>query len=170
MEIRQYTVYKFNELSKKSKEKAKEDYYEKEDYPFLEEDLENNLQKILKENKIIEFENSLKVYCSLSYCQGDGVCFIGKFKWKKYFINIQHTGRYCHENSVSMEIFIDESFESEPNNYEEMETKFKKVYDSICYKVEKYGYSIIENRMNNKKFNEHCESNNYMFKVDGTMD
>ncbi len=47
--------------------------------------------------------------------------------------------------------------------------EIKTYYIDLCYKLEKYGYSIFEYRMNNEEMNKLCQSNEYIFFEDGTM-
>ncbi|MCP4648763.1 MAG: hypothetical protein GY853_01605 [PVC group bacterium] len=152
-------IYEFSELSRESQEKAIEKWYELEDYPFLPEDLTEYCKYLLDENNIT-FDD-LKVYYSLSYRQGDGACFIGQFQWKKNDITIKHIGRYSHRNSVN--IFFDEGTD------EDTEIEFKSIFDDICYKIEKDGYSTLDYRMSIDEFNEHSIMNNYEYLENGDL-
>src|SRR5271169_3042881 len=80
MEIRQYNVYKFEELSKEAKKKAIDKWYESEDYPFLGEDIMQELE-YLDTLKIFE---DVKLQYSLSNCQGDGVSFSANIILSRY--------------------------------------------------------------------------------------
>ncbi len=92
-------LYSFPELSEKAKAKALAKWNENDDMPFLADYLEDRLTGFLAENRIEDKEKSAKLYYSLSNSQGDGVCFIGSFEWKKNLITITHSGRYYHSNS-----------------------------------------------------------------------
>lgn len=74
-EIREFNVYKFDELSQAAKEKVRDWYLEGQSdlsYIFT-EDCENRLAEL--------FPNSdLKVQYSLSYCQGDGFNIYGEIQ------------------------------------------------------------------------------------------
>ena len=71
METRTYNVYKFNELTKEAKENAINKWYEDEEYPFLEEDLRQELENI----DTLKLFSDVKLQYSLSCCQGDGLSF-----------------------------------------------------------------------------------------------
>lgn len=78
VETVKYNVYKYNELSEKAKEKAKQWYLEGQE-PFIftemcEDDLYNLFGK-----------NDLKVQYSLGYCQGDGFNIYGKIDAENIF-------------------------------------------------------------------------------------
>ena len=42
-------------------------------------------------------------------------------------------------------------------------------YVNLCKQLEKYGYSIIDYRMNFNEFSEHCQANEYNFLECGKM-
>jgi hypothetical protein len=162
----EFKIFKFMELSKEAKEKAKQDYYDVIDYPFLQEELQDWCAELLDKKKI-KHEN-LKLYYSLSNCQGDGLCFIGDFKWGKYFIKITSpTSHYMHKNSTIIDITYIKRDE-EVYASEVVEKAFKKIYDAICDKLEKVGYDELEYRMTDEEFADHCEMNQYEFNEDGT--
>jgi len=165
MKIKKIKVYEFKELSKEAKEKAIQKWYEHEDYPFLLDDLRYSLQVLLEQHKI-KYDDTLKQYYSLGYSQGDGYCFIGKFKWKNYYINITHNFRYYHKYSTDIMIETNCANEAKQSVYE----KFKNLYYEICSELEKEGYRILRYRMDNKEFNDLCEANNYTFLENGTME
>ena len=83
-----YKVYNFDELKAEAKQNAIDKWYEREDYPMLDDDLTESCKALLEEKKITH--DGLKLYYSLSCSQGDGLCFIGNFKWKKYRVSIKH--------------------------------------------------------------------------------
>lgn len=114
-------IYKYDELSKKAKKRAVSDWtssgneFDSHDGELLSE----SFREILMEHG---FEEGVKVNWSLNSCQGDGVCFSGhvdpeKFakedgqsKWKALaphvgiIVTTSHDSRYCHWNSMSVEI------------------------------------------------------------------
>jgi len=141
-------LYQFDELSDEAKEKAISKFREDLDFPFLEEDLNKYLKQLLKENKI---NGEPKLMFSFSYCQGDGVCFTGTFKWKNYLISIVHNDNYFHKHST--DIFMETAFGNEVRA--EVYDEFKELYFDLCDKVEKEGYKII------------VEINDYEFKENG---
>lgn len=161
-----YEVYEFKELSKEAKDKAKTTWYESEDYPMLGDNLKEMLGELLKEKKIKEIGET-KLGYSLSYSQGDGLNFTGKFEWKKYLINITHSWRY--EFASSSDIVIMDNESGEEINNKKIEEQFKELYIGICKKLEKSGYAELEYRMNDKDFQEHCETNEYNFSKNGKM-
>lgn len=106
---------------------------------FLTDDLMEILKQELEDNKIKE-QSGLKHFFSLSYCQGDGYMFEGNFKWKNYFVSIKHSGHYYH--SYCSEIYVETISGNEAKD--SVQEEFKELYHSICSKMEKKGYEIIE--------------------------
>lgn len=160
-----YEVYKFEELSREAKDKAIQRWYENEDYPFLNDDLTEELKYWLNEEKI-EIVDGLKMYYSLSYCQGDGFCFIGTFKYDDFYVHITHVGNYYHKRSVNFE-FENELGEEDNCGNDKGIRNFLDLYRAICDKLEKYGYDILEYRMNDEEFAEMSESNEYEYHANG---
>jgi len=165
MKIKEIKLYEFKELSKESKEIAINKWYEHEDYPFMCEDLTESLKCLLEMNKINEV-NNLKLHYSLSYCQGEGVCFTGDFKWKNYNISITHNFHYCHKRSTDINITTQSDNEASDKVY----SNFKELYYSICDDIEKEGYEILEYRMSEEEFEDHCLSMDYTFLSNGIME
>ena len=163
---KEYKVYTFDELEQNAKDKARNDYMQTEDFPFLSEDIVYHIKELLKQNGI-EAITEIKPYFSLSYCQGDGVMFEGTFNWKNYTITTKQSGHYYHEKSV------DYSFENNTDDNEETKyddnAEFIEIYESVCQSAEKYGYDVIETYQSEKNFKELCEANDYTFLVDGTF-
>jgi hypothetical protein len=162
----EYEVYEFKELSEEEKEKAKATWYENEDYPMLKDNLNELLGELLEENKIKEMGET-KLGYSLSYSQGDGLNFTGTFEWKKYLIKITHSWRY--EFASSSDIILMDKESGEEISNEKVEKQFKDMYIGICNKLEKAGYAELDYRMDDKEFQEHCESNGYNFSKNGKM-
>jgi len=161
-----YQVYKFNELSKEAKEKAVQDYYEYEDFSFLQDDLTESCKSLLEQYKI-KFNNDLQLSYSLSYCQGDGLNFTGNFEWKKYHIKIAHSSwQYLFASASDITIM---NKEGEEIINEKIEKQFKNLYINICKDLEKEGYGIIGYRMTDKEFSDLCEANNWEFLKDGKI-
>jgi hypothetical protein len=166
MKTKTINLYEFKELTKQAKEKAIKNYYEAEQYELLEDDLKESIELRLKDAHI-DFDD-LKVYFSLSHSQGDGLCFEGRFYFKKYTFILHHSGRYYYSTSVNM---IGEN--SNGNSLSEdskIFKEFKKHYLNICAKAEKQGYAIIEYRMSEKEFNDFSESNDYYYTIDGKLE
>lgn len=71
------TIVYFDALSKEAKEVARKWWKEGNDYPFLSESIKEFItQKLETAGYDV---SDLKVYYSLSYCQGDGVSFTAKY-------------------------------------------------------------------------------------------
>lgn len=188
METRTYNVYKFNELSKEAKQHAIDKWYEHEDYPWLEEDLRQELENL----DTLKLFSDVKLQYSLSCCQGDGLSFAASIDidaWLKEqgyskeniealnehiykFTSNGNTGHYSYSSERDIE------WEGQGNSVpasteEEIETIRKEIaqyYLAICNKLEKYGYSILDYRMDFAEFEEHCENNDYMFTETGKLD
>ena len=166
MRIAEVEVYKFEELSEEVKNKVIEAFREKEDTPFLYDDLHESLVYDLKENKIhVRDTNDLKMYYSLGYSQGDGLCFVGRFKWKNYYITIEHSSHYYHEYSTSIYITTNYGNDAKEEVYEE----FKELYYSICVKLKKYGYDYIEDATSDESIKENIKVNEYEFYKNGEI-
>jgi len=181
-------VFKFSELDKKVQEKVIEKWYEKEDYPFLESDLEENLK--CSEKNI--FDNDFKLQYSLSYCQGDGLSIQGdidkekilnllseelkeKFKGKIYTLSSTgNKGHYCYHSNQDIVYDLDLCDE---DDYDEFYTLFEEevlpivqnIYNELCSTLEKDGYSILEYRMDIEEFSEFSGSNDYEYFENGKM-
>ncbi|MFA5240427.1 MAG: hypothetical protein WC476_12075 [Phycisphaerae bacterium] len=172
-----YEVYRFKELNREAKDKAIANWYEKEDYPFLEEQLTESCKALLEAAKI---KGDPALGYSLSYSQGDGLNFTGEFEWRKYRITVTHSWRYPFASASEITLsneeggeIISESAKILPKFNASKESKlfnrFAKIYLGICFKLEREGYATLEYRMNDKEFAEHCQANNYNFFKDGRM-
>lgn len=166
-------VYEFEELKPDVQEKVIYDFRGQNEYSFLSDDLNYQLMKLLKKYKI-KYDD-LKLYYSLSYCQGDGLCFIGTFNFKGFSFTINHTGHYYHKNST--EIFIEDY--SEDDELTEMisnkvkdsvEQEFKEIYFKICEKLERLGYEMIEYEDSEEHIKEIIEINEYSFRENGEIE
>lgn len=187
METRTYNVFKFEELDNMTKEIAINKYYETEDYLFLEEDLICELENLDK----LKLFSDVRLQYSLSCCQGDGLSFSAKIdleaylkskNWKEKSIHILteniykfystgNTGRYSYSSKSDIDFetqggFINEHIERKLNIIRD---EIAEYYLNICRKLETYGYSILNYRMDFKEFQEHCEANNYMFNENGKL-
>lgn len=154
-------VYKFDELTTQGKEEAKRRWYEGEEYEFLCEDLKESCKELLTQNGA-QYSNLSLLY-SLSYSQGDGLCFTGQISKGGNTLTLTHTYRYYFAKSVNME-FTDEQGEV-LDECKELED----IYFSVCANLEKEGYSILEYRMNDSEFSEMCEANDYEFYANGKL-
>ena len=166
-------VYEYNDLNEKAKEKALNWFIENNEYTYLKEDLIEELKHVLGKNKI-GFDESLKIYYSFSYSQGDGFCFEGDFEYKDYQINIKHNGHYYHKNSVNIEMINEagESVEEDIENFTEMSNtneEFEIIFNDICDELEKIGYSYIESENSEENFRDWSIANDYKFLEDGSF-
>jgi len=167
-------LYDFDELSDEAKSKALDNHNEHNDHDFLSENLNDYLSQLLEEAEI-KTDNA-KLFYSLGYCQGDGVCFEGDFEYKGVNISGRHSGNYYHSNSVNIEAEEienddDDDLKSDLNEIvqEEAEAEFKEVYQEICDKIEKAGYGEIEYNQSEEAFKEMCDANEYTFESNGIM-
>lgn len=169
---KEYNLYTFDELSQEAKDKARNKFNEFEDYPFLQDDLRENIYEELKERGIkvlgvaTSANPSIRPLYSLGYSQGDGLMFEGDFEWNGYNVNVKHSGHYYHENSKVITITDEEGNEPETNEPEEA---FNAIYKEVCKIVRDIGYSQIEYNQSEECFAETCEANEYNFLSDGTM-
>lgn len=171
-------LFTFDQLSKEAKEKAKRKYYESETYDFLSDDITEYAAMLLGDAKI-DFRD-LRLMFSLSYSQGDGLCFTGEFTKYGIRMSIGHNYRYYFAKSVTFEFFNDkgEEIEEDGTNLETAKVskanavkiaKLKAIYFELAKKLEKHGYDILEYRANDEEFTDLCEANQYTFEGDGTM-
>lgn len=165
-----YELYTFDELEQKAKDKARQKYNESHDYPFLTDDLREYIHEEIKEAgyKVIGVSTtqnpSIRPYCSLSYCQGDGLMFEGTLEDKDgNTYTIKHSGHYCHERSTDISGEDKDGNEIDTKDFEE------NIYIPICERIAKRGYEIIEYEESEECFAETCEVNEYTFLSDGTM-
>ncbi len=173
MKEKTINVYTFDELGEEAKEKVLTVMREENDHHFLEDSLKEYLNEKLKENNIINCGEEVKLYYSLSCCQGDGASFCGLFKWNNYFIDIQQgslSNHYSHSNTTDITITEETEEGEEPEADEKVHNQFKELYDSICKDVEKYGYSYIESEDSEESIKENIETNGYTFREDGVME
>jgi hypothetical protein len=160
-------VYNFDELTKEAKEKAIQKYYENEDYSFLPDDLMRQFKYLAEENGITYAD--IRLLYSLSYSQGDGLCFTGTIRKNGINLFLTHNWRYYYAKSVHMVFTEDESGEEVEPETNELAFDLQTLYLDICSILEKLGYGILEYRMDNEEFLEMCEANDYTFLPDGTM-
>ena len=184
MEIKTIKVYNFNELSTDAQEKAINDYYENEDYFFLNDDLEEELWQI--DNYFYDTQ----IYYSLSYSQGDGLCLSGTFdleNWLKDEYNFKQSINDAVHNlvySVESKINRRYSFASKSDilvetyynlyKYPNLEELIDSIIDDIedyymdlCNKLELYGYSILDYRMDNVEFSDYADENGILYLSNG---
>lgn len=185
-------INKFEELEKSVQEYVIEKWYENEDYPFLNENL---IEDLLSNDDNI-FKEGFTLNYSLSCCQGDGLCIKGdididkvmskvnkdlqeKFKDKIY--RIYSTGNdghysYAHKNQIEFELDVpfDSITEIDDSDYyklfeSEILPTIQDIYMDLCRQLEKIGYDIIEYRMDIDEFTEHANANDYEYYETGRM-
>jgi hypothetical protein len=163
-------LYSFEELSEEAQEKARQDWNEHNDMPFLTDDLREYIHEELKERgyKVLGVSTSanpsIRPLYSLSYCQGDGLMFEGTVEDKKGNVyTIKQDGRYYHEYSKTIDGVDKNGNEIDCTKFDET------VYQPICKKVAQRGYDEIEYHESKECFAETCEANGYTFEADGTM-
>jgi len=174
MKTKTIQLFDFEELSEDAKEKALNRHNENNEHDYLSEDLNEYLSQLLTENKINS--DDAKLYYSLGYCQGDGVCFEGNFEYQGVRFNVKHQGNYYHSNSVNIEMEDNEDSDDDLKNdlieviSEKAEDNFKEVYKEICDKIEKSGYEIIDYEQSEEAFKELCDANEYTFRENGEIE
>jgi len=169
MKTKTINVYDYEELNQEAKERALNNYREHNQMEFLKEDLINLLEEKLEENKIISGAD-LKIYYSLSNCQGDGLGFEGFFNWKNYNIKIIHSGRYYHKYSYDIFIYEFDEFNGEKDANEKVYQEFKEIYFKICDQLEKEGYKLIEFENSEENIKDFFNSNEITFRSNGLIE
>jgi hypothetical protein len=163
-----YEVYEYSELSKDAQEKALSTWNENNDMPFLQAMLNDECNEMLKEHGIRCDSNHPVCLYSLSHSQGDGLMFEGTFDFKGNSVTIEHFGHYYHHNSAVM-TWNDFVGEKEEQNEERIAAEFTDIYRSICKKLEKQGYDIIEDEQSEAHFIDVCNENEWTFTKDGVL-
>jgi len=184
MKTKKINIYEFEELKDDIKEKVISRFREGNEYYFLEECLNEELEEELKNNGIEEIGETELRY-SLGYSQGDGLSFIGNFKYKNVEINIklgQNSNYYSHSNTTDINRI--EEYNDDENDYDiteelkiiqeqekdEIEEEFKELYFDICRKLEKSGYAHIESENSDESITENIKANNYNFRENGEIE
>lgn len=163
MEKIEVSLYKFNELNDNAKKTAIKWYREGNDYPFLSEDLKNELEYQLNELKI-SYDN-LKVFYDLSYSQGDFFLFEGTINYNNltYIIKVS-SGLY---NKLSIDILDEYSQELLGDSYSKAYNDFIETYKQLCRDMKKYGYAEIDYQDKDESIIENIECNEYTFLANG---
>ena len=128
--IHETTLYKFDELSTESKERALTSFQEDEDYLAYEwdEDTINDFTTILE---LIGYYD-ITCYFSGFYSQGDGACFSARFSRNKRCID--KVKKYCPKEEKILNIV--EQIQSEIPLHEEYEIKHSgHYYHEYCTNV-----------------------------------
>ena len=186
MRILETQVFQFDELSKEAKQNVIDKWYETEDYPFLTENLQEQL------DYLDCYFSETELQYSLSYCQGDGLSFSGNFDFKKwlndktdlkksvqwalcehvaYIKSKGNNGHYafCSKSDIDYEYEYTEMKEIEKLFEDDILPDIQDYYIQLCNQLEKSGYSELEYRMDFNEFSEHCEANLYEFTKDGEL-
>jgi hypothetical protein len=159
---KEYTLYTFDELSQKAKDKARAKYNEDNDYPFLQADLRERLHELLEEKGYTH--GDITPLYSLTYSQGDGLMFEGTvYDDRHNTYTIKHAGHYYHERSTDITATDENGEEFDAEEFE------KNVYIPLCEEVRDIGYKEIEYQESEEYFAEICEANEYTFLSDGTI-
>lgn len=161
MQTKTIELYEYDELSPEAQEKAREWYNESSNCENLEYDIKEELKSILDDENISY--DVLKVYYSLTHCQGDGAMFAMIGSWKGYNITVKQDGRYYHYNSKTIDI-TDENGEWADDA---VCTEFNELYVKICKEIEKYGYQLIEASQEEETVADNIRVNGYTFTKDG---
>jgi hypothetical protein len=179
-------VYNFSELSKDVQEKIIEKYYENEEYPFLTDDLMENLSEL----DTLKIFSNVQLQYSLSYTQGDGLSFstdIDILKWLKnrnmktsvldvIYNNIYsikctgNMGQYYYANGKDITLEVQDNSGKHKRIDKLMDIikeELSDYYISICHKLTKIGYSIVDYRMSIEEFSEYSNDNGYEYFING---
>jgi hypothetical protein len=163
MKIINLPLYTYQELSPEAKKRAHKKWQEGNDDPLMQSHMVNLLKEELDARGIKYDTDSINIYYSLSYSQGDGFMFEGKLVGDRGIdITIKHDGNPYYYHSRTANIDIPEASEREYAD-------FDVVYQSICEKLERAGYNEIEYQNSEEAFIEACEANEYTFESNGTM-
>lgn len=169
MKTKTITLYEYEELTDKAKERALREWNDDNDDPYMQSHMINLLKEELDERGIKYIEDNIDVRYSLSNCQGDGFMFEGELEWEKYTIYIKHSGHYYHSYSKSVEMQETDNLGFHIENDKD-EQEFEELYQEICKKMEGIGYDYIEAYTSEEAFVEACEANGYTFRENGEME
>lgn len=163
--MKQHTItsYFYSELpTDEAKANAREWFSSGNQYDDLPIFLRDSLNTLLEENNITA-DTKPEIYYSLSYCQGDGVQFLGTFTHREKSYTITSIGHYSH--SYCTEISADDE---EDTNSEEL-AQFTELYHTVCKQLEDAGYAEIEYQDSEEYIAESLEANEYQFTKDGRL-
>ena len=161
-ETKEVKIYQFNELSEEVQEKVYSNYRESNEFYHLSMLLKDELDYFMAKTDIKAVGDTEVLY-SLSYCQGDGAMFTGKFEYNNIFITVTPSGHYYHEYMANFH-FEDETGEEVEDNYE-----FINIYRDLCIKVKNSGYADIEHQNSEESIRDVISGNEYEFLADGTI-
>lgn len=172
MKIKQIEVFEFSELDKEVQKKVinhfrNDGYFDNPQY--LKEVMTEKLKEELEKAKMVEVEKP-ELHYSLSYCQGDGAMFTGKFEWNGWTVKIEHRGHYYHERSTNIDMTKDTEEGEVYASVDELEHFEEKVYIPICLELKKVGYSVVDEEYSEEYITDLIEVNDYTFRKDGTIE
>lgn len=169
--IKEYNVFKFEELEEKIKEQLINERIKLEHEFYIDYELEEDMEKLAKELLEEHFKNAIfdRVYYDLSYSQGSG-CMIrfhidlkdlnNKYKILKEEelndlenfggtqVRVYHKGNYYHEFSYVVDYNDFTCFDYEWRNIENIE----KTQDKIIEMIQEFEKDIIKmNKLLTKK-------------------
>ena len=192
MKTKEINLYRFSEISESAKEKAIDKYYESEEYDSLSEDI----LEFIKENDTFNVFSNIELYYSLSYSQCDGLSFSADFDLANFFAQKDYSfkksvldviqnniidkvsvksnnGHYCYCKSSDIEIqylWINKTYKNIDLLCSVIKSHIRTYYLDICKKAEKFGYSILEYRMNFDDFSSFSDDNDYFYTINGILD
>ena len=182
MRTEQIKIYEFKELSKEAQENAI-NYYRENQEIYLD---------LFSDGVVEELEErgfkDVKLYYSLSYCQGDGLCFSCSaidleelFKHYPYLIDKyaqlleediflrinKDSHNYQHSNTTSVYY---ECYNNEVESLvEQLVEEIEEIKQELCKEYEKRGYDEIEYQESEEHIKEEIECNNYEFLENGEV-
>lgn len=176
MKTYEITRYAFNELSDEAKDKAVQEWANRQDEVidlFLPDDLMQQLENELGAGASNSVAFDLNLYYSLSYSQGDGVALDGSLTredspalpWRRgHRVYFKHSGHYYHERSfsVTVEDINGESIEDEEQ--EEITEAIRKV----CADLRKFGYKLIDGYTSREQAIDELSEAGDIFRLDGS--
>jgi hypothetical protein len=196
METKTVTVYSYQELSDKAKEKVYNDSLE-----MFNIDSNDRIEETIKETLDKEGLSGLKndIRFSISNSQGDGVAFFGDVNLEEFmkaqeyeaktpipdFVNVDiysNSNHYCHYNTMSIENDLD-SIEVDKkddfDNYIISQATYDETKRLIDYVLEKCkdisreleheAYKIIKHEYSLENLIEMCDVNEWQFYANGEM-
>ncbi len=187
-------VFTFDELSKKSKAKAIEDWRDAGNpTDFLDEDLKDLFEGELNEVGL----PADTVYWGLGHTQGDGVAFYGSVDLDDYLKQNKllkkfgklldfdvsakiegASGNYHHSNSMDVQVDYDEPDVLEgpkewtpginlPKLTDELQDHMNEHVEEVSRKLEKMGYDEIDYLNSDEAITDTLEGNDYEYTADG---
>lgn len=183
-------IYRYNELSDKAKEKARESFRalmdETFDHSVITEQFKYRLDELALPSEAIGW--------SLSHSQGDGVAFYGRVDtdnffgvhpdYKKKYEKLFHEGQpefsvtltrnswgthYDHWNTMTVNIDWegDDTTDEQNTLLEELEREFTEFVQTTSRFLESAGYDMIDHMYSNERIVEGIEANEWEFHESG---